>query len=124
MKTIKLKDLIIKIANEEKLPKRIKFHNMIWELDKHQYNELCHDYYTENRDSYLFYNKWYLTNNLNDEVEIIEEEKVEEPRQIERIDQTLNRIDMGDDYYRYIMETRFKLNEVIDAVNEWLEKEK
>ena len=41
-----------------------------------------------------------------------------ESKKIEKIDQTLNRIDMNNDYYRYIMENRFKINEIIEVLNE------
>lgn len=46
------------------------------------------------------------------------EELVEEDDKIEKLDQTLNRLDIDDDYYRYIMENRFKINEIIEALNE------
>lgn len=35
----------------------------------------------------------------------------------EKLNQTLNRSDIGEDYYRYIMENRFAINEIIDYLN-------
>ena len=68
--------------------------------------------------AYYVYDKWGdtcnledLKNILNDEVEIIEPQEHKIP---EKLDQTLNRLDMNEDYYRYIMENRFKINEILD----------
>ena len=120
---IKIIDLLNKIANGEKLPKKIKFHGSIFEL-KRKYS-YCEDYYSKGL-RFLFNDEWALTNNLNDEVEIIEEEK-----EIEKIKS--NGIDFYSDcinvwiskeetvaYCEFLMN---KVNEVIDAVNE-IRKEK
>jgi hypothetical protein len=70
---MKVIDLLNKIANGEELPPKIQFHNLIWVLKSDL--DYCEDYYSKDLCNYLFYNKWALTNNLNDEVEILEEEK-------------------------------------------------
>lgn len=55
---------------------------------------------------------WLIEYMLNEEIEIIEEPQ--EHKIPEKLDQTLNRLDMNEDYYRYIMENRFKINEILD----------
>lgn len=69
---MKVIDLLNKIANNEEVPKQIVFHEIEWVLkNKHKY---CIDYYSTGMKRYLFCDEWALTNNLNDEIEIIEEE--------------------------------------------------
>lgn len=75
MKTIKIIDLYILIANKEfdKLPKKIKY-----EDDIYYWHEEDFDYFTDDKHNF----KVYLFNNhtnfiLNDTVEILEEEKQE-----------------------------------------------
>ena len=61
---MKIIDLLNKIANGEEVPEIIKYNNFIYKYDK----DIC-DY--DGDDLYLFDN----TDKLNDEVEILEEEK-------------------------------------------------
>ena len=104
MKTIKIIDLLNKIANEEKIPKEIKIlsNNEEFELDKY-----INDYKGKN-GYFLFGECLASTLNikrfLNDEVEIIEEEK-----EIEKID-----ISEGVS----VAHCAYKINELIDVVNE------
>lgn len=67
MNKIRIIDLLNKIANNEKVPKRVRYINLIWEYDD-EIKDYIHD------DLYLFYkiNGIGLTENY---VEIIEEEK-------------------------------------------------
>ena len=105
---MKVIELLNKIANDGKKPK-IKFNNSIYEYhDKeHGYCRYYHD------NIYICLNtEYYWFDILNEEVEIIEESQ--EHKIPEKLDQTLNRLDMNEDYYRYIMENRFKINEIID----------
>jgi hypothetical protein len=69
MKTIKVIDLLNKIANGEEVPKKIKYRNNIYEYEDSDY--------FGNDIGYLFerYNSIAI---LNDEVEIIEENKIPE----------------------------------------------
>jgi hypothetical protein len=64
---MKIIDLLNKIANNEKVPKRVRYINLIWEYDD-EIKDYIHD------DLYLFYkiNGIGLTENY---VEILEEEK-------------------------------------------------
>ena len=102
---MKVIELLNKIANGEEVPKKIQVYNDIFVLDEE--NKL---YEHENTRTKLF--SIYNGNILNYEVTIIKEDK-----KIEKLDQTLNRSDIGEDYYRYIMENRFKINEIIDKIN-------
>ena len=68
MKTIKIIDLLIKIANGEEVPKKIKYCNKIYTL-----SNIVNDYMNED-GNYLTY-KFDDFDILNDEVEILEEPK-------------------------------------------------
>ena len=96
---MKVIELLTKIANGE-IKEGIMF----------QYNNGYEEYANVNT---LFDRFTINKENLNTEIEIIEEDK-----KIEKLCQTLNRLDIGDDYYRYIMENRFKINEIIDYLEE------
>ena len=72
-KTIKIIDLLVKIANGEEVPKKIKFRNALW-----IYSEENQDYLEYNKDysdlfGYAFCNLKTL-DFINDEVEIIDVE--------------------------------------------------
>lgn len=99
MKTIKLIDLLIKIANGEELPNRIKYFDRIWELDKYEI-----DYYDEEGDSL---NDTRLIGNLNDEVEIIEEIKL--PEKLGKIEDNNGYIDQYD-----VIKIGKKVDEILD----------
>lgn len=68
MKTIKVMDLLNKIANNEEIPKIIKYHGYKWEYSfiENNYIRKC---------EIVAYRLTLGLNELNDEVEIIEEEK-------------------------------------------------
>ena len=106
---IKIIDLLNKIANDEEVPKKIKYKDNVYYLGKNMVD--LHTYQTEGsnttRKLSLIIDNEYL--NLNDEVEILEE-----PKKIAKINR--NRypgtdIDPLDD----ILD---KLDELIDVVNE------
>ena len=103
---MKIIDLLNKIANGEEVPEKIKYNN-----EEYKYYEGVD--YRDKRGNYLLSGEPICIAFLNDEIEIIEEEK----KIPEKLDQTLNRSDIGEDYYRYIMENRFKLNEIIEYLN-------
>ena len=76
MKTIKIIDLLNKIANGEEVPKKIKYDNKIWEWDN--WSKDWADYVYSGCDGLLNDEGTYdLFAILNDEVEIIEEDKEE-----------------------------------------------
>lgn len=118
MKTIKIIDLL-NLVYENKAPKKIK------------YNEIVFYYYAKEKfyynDGYSLYREFYAEGNcLNDKVEIIEEKS----KSIEKIKMN------GNEFYSeyidgWIKKSEFdaygeylsnKLNEVIDLVNDLLEK--
>lgn len=81
-KTIKIIDLLVKIANAEEVPKKIKFRNALW-----IYSEENQDYLEYNKDDsdlfgYAFCNLKTL-DFINDEVEIIDEEEFEDIEEFE-----------------------------------------
>ena len=67
---IKVIDLLVKMANNEKIPKKIKFNGNIYEYKWSNIND----------DKYRLWEDLYLDRDLNEEIEIIEE-----PKKIEKI---------------------------------------
>ena len=102
---MKVIDLLNKIANGEKPPKKIKYDNKIC-----FYDEEKKDYYVNGDfclcEDYISFN----LEDLNDEVEIIEEDKKIE---------MLPMIEEDELYVAYleINQTRRKINEIIDYIN-------
>lgn len=74
MKTIKMIDLLNKLANGEEVPNRIKFHRDEYEYKKINGYGCYYDVYRFNDDMVLGYS-YYLDRCLNDDVEIIDETK-------------------------------------------------
>lgn len=72
---MKLIDLFVKIANGEKIPDIIEFHGRIFRKNGKEYN-----YYCAEEEKIL--EEFFIFEELNDEVEIIEEDK--EIEEIER----------------------------------------
>lgn len=116
---IKIIDLLVKMANREELPKKIKYNDNIYYLienrvDLHTYQTMGSN--TTRRLSLILDNE-YL--NLNDYVEIIEE-----PKKIEKIDEILRINDLippyGENEYKAwknIIIQQNKINELIDEIN-------
>lgn len=105
---IKIIDLLVKIANGEEVPEKIKYNNKIWEYDVYS-----NDYKGE--DIWLFEELFEYRRTIefiNDEVEIIEESK-----KIEKIDfRTLN---TQKEKNRAMKDT---INKLIDEINNLKEK--
>jgi hypothetical protein len=117
MKTIKIIDLLNKIANGEEVPKRIRIREVEYKFTEIIVRNLTYsdrgsniNYAYENE----FDNYWLDCARINEEVEIIED--AEEDEGIKKVDTNIP--------CSYEIETtlRDKLNEVIDIVNE-LKKE-
>ena len=101
---MKVIDLLNKIANNEEVPKKIKYLGII-----HEYCEINKFYYTEDGSS-LYREMFTEGNCLDDEIEIIEEDKeIEEINFITEHD-SFSTIDQ----YK-LQET---INKIIRAVNE------
>ena len=117
---IKVIDLLNKIANNEEVPKKIKYKDNVYYLGKNMVD--LHTYQTEEsnttRKLSLIIDNEYL--NLNDEVEIIEE-----PKKIEKIP-----LPSFDEFKRMSAEERYVvtakeydlLDELIDEINNLKEK--
>ena len=100
---MKIIDLLNKIANGEEVPEKIKINNVIYEYRSYMYCTEKANY--QDIEDYLF-GKWNF-NILNEEVEIIEEEK--------KIPEKIELIENGDfveiPSNRELMN---KINEIID----------
>ena len=114
MKTIKIIDLLNKIANGEEVPKKIRFDNTNW-------NRICDEknvYYVNDTDDdlFIYFFRKNLTFTLNDKVEIIEEEK-----EIEKCDVLKHCVDFTKNE-NILLDNQLglqkKINELIDVVNE------
>lgn len=109
---MKVIDLLNKIANEEEVPEKIKYNGHIYELE-HRVSYLYS--YKNNEGDYLE-DDWYLTNILNEEIEIIEDTP-KENKKIEYIETNYDFVfdeQVQQDSLRVITST---INEIIDKVN-------
>ena len=119
---IKIIDLLVKIANGEQVPEKIKYNNKIWE-----YYVYANDYKGE--DIWLFEELFEYKRTIefiNDEVEIIKE-----PKKIEKIeiyedsdghyfyDKHCKKIYITCDEINFMFE---QFNELIDEINNLKEK--
>ena len=122
---IKIIDLLNKIANNEEVPKKIKYKDNVYYLGKNMVD--LHTYQTEGsnntRKLSLIINNEYL--NLNDYVEIIEEDKKIEKIKSngdefysDYIDAWISK-NKTDAYCEFLMN---KINELIDEINNLKEK--
>lgn len=100
---MKIIELLNKIANGEEVPKKIKIKDEIWVYD----DDI--DYKTSDDSGYLFEVYTRLNkDDLNEEVEIIEEDK------------KIEKIPMVNEFESNIVshnQTRIKINEIIDKLN-------
>ena len=117
---MKIIDLLVKIANRETVPKKIKYKNEIYE--RHQNITINNLYYYQvsNQCEFLI-DQLSSVNNLLDEIEIIEE-----PKKIEKI--TVREKTLGfpsGEWTARNMDKAFaiKINELIDEINNLKEKQ-
>lgn len=112
MKTIKIIDLLNKIANGEEVPKEIKFDGELCSFDNED-----KDYYCEQYGNIV----WYLVDTRNNMSEVLdtEVEIIEEDKKIEKLI-TLSGYDSSSmqRHYVKINEVCNKINEIIDRLNE------
>ena len=115
MKTIKVIELLDKIANGEEVPKRIKYGKHIYEYEEGTYDW---SYYIQNNGTVkflltdVFNSDDNILSILNDEVEIIEEKKIPEKlEEIGKIDYNLGYID-----YKNIEVLKNWLNKDIQSI--------
>ena len=105
---MKIIDLLVKISQGERMPKKIKYEGFVWEYDK-----VAKDYYRNDIDEeyiYLFQDlfKKETVFFINNEIEVIEEDK--------KLEHCLksDRFLRDEDEIEHL---RTKIDELIDAVN-------
>ena len=117
---MKIIDLLNKIANGEETPKKFKFANQIFIKEGLRYID-------EDGDD-IFESIFNDFSNINDEIEIIEEDKPIE--KLEKIPTIAYRFGKGITYCNFkneqninVLYLKNKINEIIDVVNELKERE-
>ena len=127
---MKIIDLLVKIANNEKIPKKIEYRDRIWEYTStilgkgYQYYSECYQEWK------TLQNQVYLEECLNDEVEIIEEqkkiEKLEPIRGSDLTDLTNKNMVLRNNALIKLCKTLInmnnKTNELIEEINKLKEK--
>lgn len=114
MKTMKIIDLLNKIANGEEVPKKIEYQGTEYIFDKSDY-KLYKDADLLTDDCLTRYINSVM---LNDRVEIIEDK----PSKIEKITMCTSGIMGYDGVENITTELKNKINDVIDKLNYLLEK--
>lgn len=115
---LRIIDLMNKIANNEEIPKKIKYRDKIWEYTStifgkgYQYYSIFHEEWR------TLQNQVYLEECLNDEVEIIEEDKKIEKWGQHALEEMKNCTNYTiKDLQEYIMILANTQNEIIDEIN-------
>lgn len=118
MKTIKIIDLLNK-ANNGEIIKKIKYNSI-----EYEFNEDENDWFNQDKRTGLL-DEVFMIYQLNEEVEIIEEEKEIEKLDIDKNDISYCEGNMktDEDMVDIFLEIKDKINELIDVVNE-MRKEK
>lgn len=109
---MKIIELLNKIANGEEVPKRIKYENDIYIL----LDNYC--YFCEETNEILSQNIYAEFSRLNDEVEIIEDKKIEKFKDYIPIGLTSVGADFRKkDVFEALLKIGDKINEIIDKLN-------
>ena len=111
-KTIKVIDLLNKMANGEEVPKRIKYN-----YETFKWDNIEKKYYKDRKDEDYIYIS-FDTYALNDTVEIIEEEPeidIQEIKQIRTIEVVKDDLNIR---HPTNLELAHKINELVKAVNQ------
>lgn len=110
---IKVIDLLNKMANKKEVPKKIKYRDKIWEYTS-TIKGTGYQYYSNiYKEWKTLQNQVYLEECLNDEVEIVEENK--------KIEHCIGFQHFAN-YDDYIEHLRIKTDELIDEINKLKEK--
>ena len=116
----KIIDLLIKIANGEKIPKKIKYMDSIWEYCK---NGTTQDYINDYGNCLMEFVP-IIKVGLNDEVEIIEEsKKIEKIKQLNNVGGCKELIELEDKQQLNNHILKDKINELIDEINKLKEND-
>jgi hypothetical protein len=115
---MKIIDLLNKIANNEEVPKEVRYKTHYW-----KYNKERNDYRDEDNDFVFSCSNYDIVDMLMGEIEIIEEK----PKKIEKLDIDKNDIawcegnmKTDEEMVDIMLEMKNKINEIIDYL---LEKE-
>ena len=120
---MKVIDLLVKIANGEEVPKKIKYANCIYYLDD-EWIDVCY----RREDNKRIFEEFFVFENLNDEIEIIEDTPKED-KKIEKLDYCEENTFMKQKETTYLsqnerllLDSNFKelgkkINEIIDKIN-------
>lgn len=122
---IRIIDLLNKIYNNDNIPKRIIYDNCKWEYlseysdYKNEYKSYLFGYYIANYDD--------IHSFLNQEIEIIEEDKptIEKLDLFDDLQDILNSSDESivlNAIHKCLTAEKYKLNEIIDVVNKMIER--
>ena len=121
---IKIIDLLNKIANGEEVPGKIKYGNMEYHInyDYGDYESDIEEYRTcDVKEHYYLFDEIDMLKSLNDEIEIIEEDKKIEKLDLQQVDLqqsgTTSKFISLKDY-----KIQEKINEIIDKLNEMGDK--
>ena len=113
---MKVIDLLNKIAKGEKVPKKIKFNNHIFNLDK-----LNHIYISEWGRDLMFHLEQCREYALTEEIKITEEEKeIEELNLMFPICDDIKNAELGgfvSIYKSNLINIKYKIDEIIDELN-------
>ena len=117
---IKIIDLLVKIANREEVPKKIKWENIIYAYSEYDKDYLEYPFSNEEYKGLFDMRDNILTQFLNDEVEIIEEDKKIEKLDIKQEKNIKNNWKWKCNGYNISTPQKImadKLNELIDEIN-------
>lgn len=115
---MKIIDLLVKIANREAVPKKIKYKNEIYERYQSITINNLYYYRVPNKCKFLI-DQLSSANDLLDEIEIIEE-----PKKIGKIELCMeyDYEEVNDNLEKDMKTLVFKINELIDEINNLKEK--
>ena len=112
---MKVIDLLNKIANGEEVPKKIQYRGYIYELEEGLYYRED----GENKTLRSAFNYLYLERCLNDEIEIIEEDKkIEKMIPLNNVSGASDLVAMSQMQWENNLIIERKINEIIDYLEE------
>lgn len=111
---MRLVDLLVKIANGEEVPKKIRFQDRTFIFDKE-----VNDYKNE-IGLYFFESFTGLTKFLNDKIEIIEEDTSKKIKKIEYVKYTDEYVERSakDPLHRIEIKKHYEVRDIVDKINE------
>ena len=114
---IKIIDLLNKIANNEEVPKKIKWENIIYAYSEYDKDYLEYPFSNEEYKGLFDMRDSILTQFLNDYVEIIDEEKEDKIQKIYHCETSLTQNEVEIFITENLNQMVDKINELIDEIN-------